>query len=74
MLYVVDLFGFQPRLELSTRPEKRVGTEEMWDKAEAALERALISKGLHPALSSLSTFGSIMGDGCALVKRPLVSL
>ena len=35
--YIYDQFGFEPRLELSTRPEKRVGTEEMWDKAEAAL-------------------------------------
>jgi threonyl-tRNA synthetase len=29
------LFGFEPRLELSTRPEKRIGTDEMWDHAEA---------------------------------------
>jgi threonyl-tRNA synthetase len=39
-------FGFEPRLELSTRPEKRIGTEEMWDRAEAALERALQNHGL----------------------------
>ncbi len=44
---IYDVFGFEPRLELSTRPEKRVGGEEMWDKAEAALERALIDKGLE---------------------------
>ena len=36
---IYDTFGFEPRLELSTRPEKRIGTEEMWDRAEAALER-----------------------------------
>ena len=34
---IYDLFGFEPRLELSTRPDKRIGTEEMWDRAEAAL-------------------------------------
>ncbi len=35
-------FGFQDfRIELSTRPEKRVGSDEMWDRAEAALEDAL---------------------------------
>ena len=35
------MFGFEPQLELSTRPEKRIGTDEMWDRAEAALrERA----------------------------------
>jgi threonyl-tRNA synthetase len=44
---IYDVFGFEPRLELSTRPEKRVGTEEMWDKAEAALEKALVDKGLE---------------------------
>jgi threonyl-tRNA synthetase len=45
--YIYDQFGFSPRLELSTRPEKRVGEEEMWDKAEAALQRALESRGLE---------------------------
>src|SRR5690349_6953344 len=41
-----DYFGFKPRLELSTRPEKRIGTEDMWDRAEAALQRALDNHGL----------------------------
>jgi threonyl-tRNA synthetase len=36
-----DLFGVKPRAELSTRPEKRLGTDEQWDHAEAALEQAL---------------------------------
>ncbi|HEV2874567.1 MAG TPA: threonine--tRNA ligase, partial [Thermoleophilaceae bacterium] len=31
--YIYEQFGLQPRLELSTRPEKRVGSDEMWDKA-----------------------------------------
>jgi threonyl-tRNA synthetase len=44
---IYDQFGFSPRLELSTRPEKRVGSDEMWDKAEAALHRALESRGLE---------------------------
>jgi threonyl-tRNA synthetase len=43
---IYDRFGFVPRLELSTRPEKRVGSDEMWDRAESALERALVDKGL----------------------------
>jgi threonyl-tRNA synthetase len=43
---IYDQFGFEPRLELSTRPEKRIGAEEMWDRAEAALERALVNRGL----------------------------
>jgi threonyl-tRNA synthetase len=39
--YIYERFGLQPRLELSTRPDKRVGTDAMWDKAEAALQRTL---------------------------------
>jgi threonyl-tRNA synthetase len=35
------MFGVTPRAELSTRPEKRLGTDEQWDHAEAALEQAL---------------------------------
>ena len=41
-------FGFQKVLvKLSTRPANRVGSDEVWDKAEAALEEALNSKGLE---------------------------
>ncbi|MDO8438208.1 MAG: threonine--tRNA ligase [Nitrosomonadaceae bacterium] len=40
-------FGFNEILvKLSTRPQKRVGSEEQWDKAEAALESALNHKKL----------------------------
>ncbi len=34
-------FNLPYRLELSTRPEKRIGSDEMWDKAEAVLEKVL---------------------------------
>ncbi|MCA8884461.1 MAG: threonine--tRNA ligase, partial [Rhodobacteraceae bacterium] len=30
-------------IKLSTRPETRVGSDEVWDKAEAALEKAILS-------------------------------
>jgi threonyl-tRNA synthetase len=40
------LFDFDVRLELSTRPEQRVGTDEMWDRAEQKLTRALDELGL----------------------------
>ncbi len=30
-------------IKLSTRPEKRIGTDEMWDKAESSLEKAILS-------------------------------
>jgi threonyl-tRNA synthetase len=49
--YLYRLFGFEPRLELSTRPEKRIGTEEMWDRAEAALAGALQAEGLEYELN-----------------------
>jgi threonyl-tRNA synthetase len=39
--YLYDLFGLTAHAELSTRPEKRLGTDEQWDRAEAALEAAL---------------------------------
>src|SRR5580692_5853757 len=35
------------RLELSTRPEQRIGTDEMWDRAEEALKSALDARGLE---------------------------
>ncbi|MCU7938674.1 MAG: threonine--tRNA ligase [gamma proteobacterium symbiont of Bathyaustriella thionipta] len=40
-------FGFTDVLvKLSTRPEQRVGSDDVWDKAEAALEASLDSKNL----------------------------
>jgi threonyl-tRNA synthetase len=45
--YIYDVFGFEPHLELSTRPEKRIGSDEMWDRAEGALQTALREKGLE---------------------------
>ncbi|WP_461538530.1 threonine--tRNA ligase [Spongorhabdus nitratireducens] len=44
---VYDDFGFTNLIyKLSTRPEKRVGSDEIWDKAEKALAEALDAKGL----------------------------
>jgi threonyl-tRNA synthetase len=41
-------FGFDEILyKLSTRPEKRVGSDEVWDKAEAALRTALEANGIE---------------------------
>ena len=40
-------FGFEePKVMMSLRPEKRVGSDEMWDRAEAALEDVLKQSGL----------------------------
>ncbi|MBC8513709.1 MAG: threonine--tRNA ligase [Candidatus Thioglobus sp.] len=41
-------FGFENiDIKLSTRPEKRVGSDEDWDKAEASLSEALDAKGIN---------------------------
>ena len=40
------VFGFNYRVELSTRPDKAMGGIEMWNRAEAILERVLQEKGL----------------------------
>jgi threonyl-tRNA synthetase len=40
-------FGFEDvRIKFSDRPERRVGADEVWDKAEAALKRAVEAAGL----------------------------
>ncbi|MDC3047083.1 threonine--tRNA ligase [Prochlorococcus sp. AH-736-A21] len=44
---VYKTFGFDEIIiKLSTRPEKRVGREEIWDKSEEALAKALDNKNL----------------------------
>ncbi len=49
LLYqVYEAFGFSDVIiRLSTRPQQRVGSDEVWDKAEKALADALDSKGLE---------------------------
>jgi len=41
------IFGFDYRVELSTRPEKAMGSIEMWDKATDILEQVLINKEIQ---------------------------
>jgi len=36
-----NLFGFEYHVELSTRPEKRIGDDKIWDKAETILEKTI---------------------------------
>src|SRR2546425_8726548 len=50
--FLYEIFGFDPRLELSTRPPVRIGTDEMWDAAEEALEAALPHPGLEYELNA----------------------
>jgi threonyl-tRNA synthetase len=43
---VYETFGFgTPLIKLADRPEKRVGSDAVWDRAEAALQAALDSSG-----------------------------
>ncbi len=49
------IFGFDYRVELSTRPEKAMGSIEMWDKATGILEKVLKDKEI--------TFKINEGDG-----------
>ncbi len=42
-----QLFDFDMRLELSTRPENRIGDDALWDRAELKLTQALEELGLE---------------------------
>jgi threonyl-tRNA synthetase len=48
---VMDLFGFEYELELSTRPEKSIGSDEDWERATSALKEALATLGLPFAIN-----------------------
>jgi threonyl-tRNA synthetase len=39
--FMYKKFGFVYQIELSTRPEKRIGSDEMWDLAEKTLKKVL---------------------------------
>src|SRR5256884_804632 len=50
LLDIVELvlgktFGLSYRLDLATRPDKKLGTDATWDQAERALEQALTHRG-----------------------------
>ncbi len=49
--YLYDLFGMEARFELSTRPDKRTGTDEEWDFTEGALKSALDRRGIDYVLN-----------------------
>lgn len=42
----MDLFGFEYKLEISTKPEKAIGSDEIWETATNALKNALDELGL----------------------------
>ena len=45
--YLLEAFGFEDfTLNLSTRPDKAVGSDDQWDLAENSLKNTLVSRGL----------------------------
>ena len=44
---VYKTFGLSYKAELSTRPENSMGSDEVWEKATAALQKALDNRGLE---------------------------
>jgi len=45
ILAYYDTFGLTARLKFATRPEQRIGSDDLWDRAEGALRAALDSTG-----------------------------
>ncbi|MGH2999128.1 MAG: aminoacyl--tRNA ligase-related protein, partial [Gaiellaceae bacterium] len=49
--FLYDLFEMEARFELSTRPEKKVGSDEEWDFTEGALKAALAKREIDYVLN-----------------------
>jgi threonyl-tRNA synthetase len=45
--YIYDIFGFKYNVELSTKPENSMGTDEQWEIATNGLREALEEKGIE---------------------------
>ena len=64
-------FGFEDvRLKFSDRPEKRVGLDEVWDKAEASLKTAIEATGLKYELNEGE--GAFYGPKIEFVLRDAI--
>ena len=46
-----QIFGFEYRMELSTKPEKAMGDPALWDKAESTLKKVLNDRGVKYELN-----------------------
>ena len=44
---MMEVFGFTFRFEVSTKPEKSIGSDEIWEYSESSLFKALKNKGLE---------------------------
>jgi threonyl-tRNA synthetase len=47
LTYLYGVFGIEPRAELSTRPDNKLGSDEEWDFTEGALVQALERHGIE---------------------------
>lgn len=45
--HIYNVFGFEYKIELSTRPEDSMGSEELWNEAEQALQNVLDNRGVE---------------------------
>ncbi|GAV10626.1 threonine--tRNA ligase [Paenibacillus sp. NAIST15-1] len=45
--HIYKVFGFEYKIELSTRPEDSMGSEELWNEAEQALQHVLDKRGVE---------------------------
>lgn len=45
--HIYNVFGFEYKIELSTRPEDSMGSEELWNEAEKALQHVLDKRGVE---------------------------
>lgn len=63
---LMNLFGFQFRVAISTRPEESIGTDEAWEMATTALEQAVKNAGLDYTINE--------GDGAFYGPKIDVSL
>ncbi|MGC8718911.1 MAG: threonine--tRNA ligase [Thermodesulforhabdaceae bacterium] len=50
VMEVMDIFGFSYEMEISTRPEKSIGSDEDWERATTALMQVLQDKGIPYAI------------------------
>ncbi len=49
--YMYRVFGFEYKIELSTRPEDSMGSEELWERAESSLRSVLERRGIDYVLN-----------------------
>jgi threonyl-tRNA synthetase len=73
MLHIYSAFGFADvKIELSTRPEKSIGSDEMWERAESVLEKVLNSETVPaPAAPRVGSAAGVRVSAAAGERVPL---